>query len=220
MKLVFYGGGYAEENCELDQLHILLTKKENPRITFIPSSSYDGEYEYFDFVKQYKSYGVGRFLYFPIDIPFDQTMLNEILKSDIIFLGGGNTYYFLKHLRKNMMLRRLKDFVLRGGVLSGLSAGAIIMTPNIMTASYPSFDHDDNDENLKNLKSLDLVQFEFFPHYRNSKRYDKELLHQSKMTVFPIIASPDGHGVILENGSLTFHKKNYIFHQGKKLIIN
>lgn len=218
MKLVLYGGGDADDNYELGLINISLTKKKFPKVVFIPSSSYEGEYDFHEFVDQFQSYGIDHFIYFPIDIPFDNTLLAEILQSDMIHLGGGNTYYFLRYLRRSGMLAHLKSFVKKGGVLSGLSAGGIIMTPNILTASYPYFDRDENDQNVKNLKALNLTHFEFFPHYRNSKRYEYELLEQSLRSINPIIASPDGHGIVIDNDSMIFHKKNYIFHRGKKII--
>ena len=41
----------------------------------------------------------------------NKSFLEEVLKSDVIHLGGGNTYYFLKHLRKSKMLGVLKKYV-------------------------------------------------------------------------------------------------------------
>ena len=64
--------------------------------------------------------------------------LSELLKSDLIFLGGGNTFYFLKHLKSTGLIDELKTFAANGGVLCGLSAGAIIMTPHVHTASFPT----------------------------------------------------------------------------------
>jgi dipeptidase E len=62
------------------------------------------------------------------------------------------------------MLPLLKKFIQDGGILTGLSAGAIMMTETIEMAGYPPFDCDENEDNLKNLKSLNLVDFYFFPH--------------------------------------------------------
>lgn len=217
LKLVFYSGGDARDNTSLDKRLLKLVEKKSPRIAFIPSCSYDSEMYFQDFVSQYRKYGVKKFLHFPIDVPFDAIMLNEVLKSDIIHLSGGNTFYFLFHLRKAKLLSKLKDFVKRGGILTGLSAGGILMTPDIATAGFPDFDRDDNDEGIKNLKSLKLVDFDFFPHYRNSKRYDQELLSHSKKSKRPLYACPDGSGIILNRGSLEFVGKCYLFVGNKKI---
>jgi dipeptidase E len=219
MKLVLYSGGHDYENIQLDKHLIDLVHSESPQITYIPSCSYLCDADFHDFIKQYERFGIHNIINFPIDQPFTEVLKNEVLKSDVIHLSGGNTYYFLKHLRKAKMLGELKKFVKKGGVLTGLSAGAIIMTKTIEMAGIPEFDRDDNDENLKNLSAMNLVDFEFFPHYKNSRRYDVELLGYSKTLDAPIYACPDGSGIVVKNNEISFVGKTYCFFQGKKFIV-
>jgi dipeptidase E len=217
MKLVFYSSGDAEDNLEIDKIMLRDLAKSDPQITYIPSES-NGSDRYFQaFVRQYKKLKVKKFMHMPIDIPILTPVLEQAFKSDIIHLSGGNTYYFLKHLRKNKLLNRLKLFVKKGGILTGTSAGAIIMTPNIGTASFPIFDCDENDVLMKNLKSMSLVDFEFFPHYRYSKRYDQALINHSQQSIRPIIACPDGAGIIINNKISIACGKLSCFYQGKKI---
>lgn len=217
MNLVFYGGGDAEDNLYLDeQLLSIPSKSAKLQMTFIPSSSYQSEYEFEDFVKQYSKFKVKRFLKLSLDEHFSSSMEEAVLKSDIIFLGGGNTYYFLFWLRKTKFLNKLTEWVKAGGILSGLSAGAIIMTRNIHLAGIPDFDRDINEDNLKNFKAMNLCRFEFFPHYKNSKRYDDALIEYSQNKKHPIYASKDGSGVIRSTNELRFIGQNYCFFQGKK----
>jgi dipeptidase E len=217
MKLALYGGGDALDNIDLDStLLSLLAKNKKIKMTFIPAHSYQSELDFISFVKQYKKFKVNRFIYFPVDVNFDQVMLNEVFTSDIIHLGGGNTFYFLKHLRQKKILTRLKQFVKAGGILTGLSAGAIMLTADIITASLPSFDRDDNEDNVTNLNALNLVDFLFFPHYHNSKRYDDELLYYSSQVNKPLYAAFDGAGIIVHQNKKIFVGKNYCFYQGEK----
>ncbi len=220
MNLVLYGGGHEWENDHLDLEAIGLTGKKSPSFTYIPAGSYESEIEFRALIKQYQQFGVKRFLHFSIDVDYDQTLKEEAFNSDIIHLGGGNTYYFLKYLRSKGILGELKKFVKNGGVLTGLSAGGIVMTPTIHTAGFPEFDCDDNDENIKNLKALSLVDFEFFPHYRNSKRYDKELLDHSTRIKRPLYACPDGSGISVSGKSLKFHGRVFCFFEGKKIVVS
>lgn len=220
MRLVFYSGGYDFENTTLDRHLIDLVPTQFPQITYIPSCSYLCDSDFQDFIKQYQRFNIHNIINFPIDLPFTDVLKNEVLKSDIIHLSGGNTFYFLKHLRKTGMLSELKKFVKRGGVLTGLSAGAIIMTKSIETAAFPHFDRDENDENLRNYTGMELVNFEFFPHYKNSKRYDCEILDYSRNVNFPIYACPDGSGIVVKNEKISFIGKTYCFLKGKKFIVN
>lgn len=219
MNLVFYSGGFEEENLLLDKAFIKLINKPNPLITFIPSSSYDSEIEFREFVKHYSKFKITRFIHFPVDRPFDQILFKEVLKSDVIHMAGGNTFYFLDTLRKSKMLPALKEFAKRGGILTGLSAGAIMMTENIEMAGYPEFDRDDNEINLKNLSSLNLVDFFFFPHFKNSRRYDEVFKNYTKKSKKTIYACPDGAGIIINNGVMDFIGTCYAFTKGHRLTI-
>lgn len=220
MKIVFYSGGDEEDNKLLNIRALELTNKENPQLAFIPSSSYDAEEDYKFFVDEFSKLGVRRFIQLCVDTPFTKTLLLEVLKSDLIFLGGGNTFYFLKHLKKQKMFGHFKAFLKRGGVICGLSAGAIVLTPHVHTASFPHFDRDENPWDMKNLSAMRLVNFEFFPHYKNSKRYDSELLFHSKKTNIPLYACPDGSGIIIENDQISFYGKTNVFFQGKKFTLS
>lgn len=220
MKLVFYSGGTEEENYLLDKECLSLLENHNPTMCFIPSSSYDGEHEFHAFINQYQKFGITRFLYFPVDVPQDNVLLNEVFNSDLIHLGGGNTYYFLKCLRRMGLMNFFKEYLLEGGILTGLSAGGILMTPNINTAGYPSFDRDENEDDVTNFKAMNLVKFEFFPHYKNSVRYDKELRKQSRLTKNPIYALPDGGGIVKSPGKMTFIGKAWCFNNGTKTLVN
>jgi len=220
MKLVFYGGGDIEQNHLLDQSLFGMLKVKQPKMTLIPACSYHSEIEFIDFIRQYSLFDVKRFIHFPIDIDYDQILLKEAFSSDVIHLGGGNTFYFLKYLRKKKLLPMLKSFVERGGILTGLSAGAIMMTPSIDTAAFPSFDCDENIENLSNLKALNFVKFHFFPHYVNSSRYARELADFSKTISEPLFAAPDGAGVIVQNYELQFVGRVHCFHNGKKSLVS
>ncbi len=220
MKLVFYSGGIDKENYQLDKIFIELLGKKNPVVTFIPSSSYLSEQEFKYFVKHYSKFKISRFIHFPIDVPFDRILFQEVIRSDAIHLGGGNTFYFLNSLRKAKLLPQLRAFVKKGGVLTGLSAGAIMMTENIDMAAYPEFDRDENTVNISNLSALKLVDFLFFPHFKNSTRYDVVFKKYSKLHQKIIYACPDGAGIVVNGEELRFVGKCYAFADGHKFSIN
>lgn len=220
MKLVLYSGGDEKENRHLDKAFLDLLGKKNPVVTFLPSSSYLSEQEFKAFVKHYSKFKISRFIHFPVDVPFDKIMFQEVMRSDAIHMGGGNTFYFLNALRKAKLLPQLRTFVEKGGVLTGLSAGAIIMTENIDMASYPDFDRDENIVNLKNLSALNLIDFMFFPHFKNSARYDVVFKRYSKLKKKIIYACPDGAGLVVNGTELRFVGKCFAFSGGNKFPIN
>jgi dipeptidase E len=220
MNLVFYSGGDDKDNLHLDRAFVELLGKKNPVITFIPSSSYLSEQEFKSFVRHYSKYKITRFIHFPVDVPFDKILFHEVMRSDAIHMGGGNTFYFLNSLRKAGLLGQLKTFAEKGGLLTGLSAGAIMMTENIEMAGYPEFDRDENVVNIKNLSSLNLVDFLFFPHFRNSARYDAVFKKYTRQSEKIIYACPDGAGIVVRDNEIRFIGKCFAFSKGHKFNIN
>ena len=216
MKLVLYSGGSAQENKELDtSLRALLPK--NPLVTYIPSCSFEAELYFRRYVRRFQKYNINKFLHFPVDVPTDPVLEKKVWDSDLIHLDGGNTFYFLASLRQKKIIGKLRDFVQRGGVLSGESAGAIIQTPNIETAGFPDFDCDENDVHLRNLSALNLVPFEFSPHSLNSKRYYEAYLAHTKKTKQAMYACKDGSGIIIDGENRHFIGESFCFFKGQRI---
>jgi dipeptidase E len=218
-KLVLYSGGQLHKNQYIhEELVKLVGCKKNISMTYVPYCNENHKTFYARAQKRYKKFGVTKFNCLPVDVPVDEKELSRVLKSDIIYLAGGNTFYFLKHLKKSKLFSKLKDFVNRGGVLAGLSAGGIIMTPHIELAGYPDFDvhADDNEVKLKNMKALNLVKFEFYPHYMPSAKLDRALKDYSLQAMYPVIACHDGSGVVIDGPNRHIKGEFKIFHKGVK----
>ena len=218
MKVVLYSGGQTPANRLIHHaLFQLVAPKKNKSMTYIPFCQ-DGADPFFNrAIKRYQAVGFRRFHCLPVDVPFPRQDLDKALGSDVIYLAGGNTFYFLHHLRKSGLLPLLKQFVGRGGVLAGLSAGAIILTPHIGTAGSPLPDPDDNDVKLKNLRALGLVRFEFYPHYTASSKTNHVLLQYSRTSKHPVLACSDGSGITINENRMTLIGNVVIFSGGKKV---
>ncbi len=218
MKLVLYSG-YDEDNAVIDQEVVRLVGKTAPRITFIPSAHHIPDYEYRYFCETFSQYGFRDIEIFNVDRPYAPEQAKHALSADLVYLSGGNTFYFLKAIRTHHFDRLLKDYVARGGVLAGLSAGAILMTPTISTASYPKFDRDDNDVKIRNFDALNLVNFEFFPHYDPKPEYARALKRQSKLLDVPLYGVNDGGGIVVENNRLSFFGEVWGYVNGQEFVV-
>lgn len=195
-------------------------KGVHPKITFIPSHFENNGSHYEEFKYRFDRLGNCKHTYLPIDSHVNKNSLLKALDSDLIYLDGGNTYYFLWHLRKSKMLNLLRDYAKEGGILAGTSAGAIILTPNIRSAGYPEFDKDDNFIRLKNEASLGLVNFEFFPHFSLQERYIAALKQKSEEISVPIYAAPDGGGIWVNGKKIIFYDNCFSFFDGKVTPLN
>lgn len=90
---------------------------------------------------------------------------NKLLSSNILVISGGNTFNLLNNLRESGLDKSIKLFIDKPDfVISGFSAGAIVLTPNINMCNLPDFD--ENLIGLEDLGSLGIVDFEIFPHYK------------------------------------------------------
>lgn len=216
LRLVLYAGGQSAGNKRIHTKLSRILGRQARSFTYIPSSHENGEHYFRRIKKRYARYGFKKFRYFAVDSDFLMREMREALKSDVIYLAGGNTFYFLKHLRESGFLKKLEKFAERGGVIAGLSAGAIVMTPTIDLAAYPPPDADLNEVKLKNWRGLGLVDFEFLPHYSNSKSASEAMLRYSRRSKRLIFATPDGSGIAVDCGELNIFGPVYIFYRGKK----
>ena len=99
LRLVFYSGGQVDSNKRIHLALSKLTGKKARSITYIPFTHENGLHYFNRFKKRYQKFGFKKFRYLAIDSDFLQKEVREALKSDVIYLAGGNTFYFLKHLR-------------------------------------------------------------------------------------------------------------------------
>ena len=86
-----------------------------------------------------------------------------VREAEGVYVGGGNSFLLIRELHKSGLLGPIRDSVLGGAPYLGVSAGANVACPSIMTTNDmpivlpPSFD------------SLGLVPFQINPHYHPGK---------------------------------------------------
>ncbi|MCZ4415912.1 Type 1 glutamine amidotransferase-like domain-containing protein [Enterococcus lactis] len=106
-----------------------------------------------------------------VDVEFqDAHLLNNY---QLIFLNGGYPFFLLHHLEKSGADKIIKKMAANGTLIIGLSAGSIVMGPDLslMDYLYP----EDNLFNVKNLTALNLTTVRIFPHYKEMITRDKDI---------------------------------------------
>ncbi|MCK9347239.1 MAG: Type 1 glutamine amidotransferase-like domain-containing protein [Bacteroidales bacterium] len=192
MNLVFC----SKLNKKIDKIITSFSNNENFSIGYIPSAT-NPDNKHFKQIEQHyaKKYGINNILCLDIDKKYDKrNFYKNLKKCCILILSGGNTEFFLKKIKERKLKEAIIKFVKnKNNLLIGISAGGIIMTNNINTSNIL------NKESVKNKKGLGLVNFEFFPHYKNL--YKKPIQkYSSKITRKIFICS--------ENEILFINKKN------------
>lgn len=134
-KLVCIGGGEIPrikngiqlpyETRKIDEEIVKISEKENPKFLFIGTAS-SNSYEYFLVIKDiFEKLGcrVSNLDLLTDNLDIEQ-IKKEILNTDIIYVGGGNTQFMLKKWRELGVDKLLLEAYNKGIVCSGLSAGS------------------------------------------------------------------------------------------------
>ena len=88
----------------------------------------------------------------------------KILSANILIITGGNTFKLLYQLRQSGLDQAILEFWQKDNVvLSGFSAGAIVLSPSVETSK------DINDPQLTDLSGLNIINFGIWPHYNSSQ---------------------------------------------------
>ncbi len=101
---------------------------------------------------------------------------------DAVYIDGGNTFQLMVIVRSADLGPALASYLSAGGLVYGMSAGAILFGASIAPAAY----FDENDAGLADFSGLDLLGgATIWPHYRPEQ--DGELR---------ALAAREGHAVI------------------------
>lgn len=216
MNLWLFSSGDGRENTDADTDLAKEMRTLRPRLTFIAAAADDSEAYYDEFVARFSRYGYKDFTLLAADRVIPQADLARALTCDLVYLSGGNTFHFLKHARQSGLLRELRRYVALNGRLAGHSAGAIMMTPTIATASFPEFDRDENYVGLTDWQALGLVNFEIFPHYTGAPEYEAALAQVSLSHPVPLYTLSDGACLHVHKRKLTVYGDVALFYRGIK----
>ncbi|MBS4537512.1 Type 1 glutamine amidotransferase-like domain-containing protein [Clostridium sp. D2Q-11] len=209
--LVFHSD-QLDSNKEIDKRVLEIMGKGNPKFGYIPSCA-DIERTYYNLKKDYyKSLGVDLDIYFDLDQEYDSSKIDRLLECDAIFLSGGNTYYFMNNIRKRKFGKVLEKFHKKGGVIIGVSAGAMVLTSSIESSNICG---DINDTNLENSDGLNFVNFDFVPHLNIQSNMIEELKKYSLDNKSKkIFVCNDGSGLIINNNKIEIIGDVYLTYNG------
>jgi dipeptidase E len=154
------GGSFASdpENPALELYILAQARKRNPSVCFVPTASGD----HADYIsKFYAAFSKHRCRpsHFPL---FDRTPdPRMLLEQDVIYVGGGNTKSMLAVWRDWQLSKFLRQALLGGTVLTGISAGAICWFAAGLTDSWAG--------RLAPLPCLGWLPNACCPHYNSEK---------------------------------------------------
>ncbi|WP_424237629.1 Type 1 glutamine amidotransferase-like domain-containing protein [Bhargavaea ginsengi] len=86
-----------------------------------------------------------------------------LLQKDVIYINGGNPFFLLEQMKKSGADRVLAELAQKGTVIVGVSAGAVLLGPDIRIVHY--FTPQLNVRNIEDFSALGLTDKRIFPHY-------------------------------------------------------
>lgn len=193
MSLVFLSDQLIRDHDETDRvISGLLEARNNPTIFYMPSQADGNRFFYARAVDYYARIGIRVMDYFDLEDTYDAGRIDEMFQAGAVHLSGGSTYHFMQNLQRRGFLSVLREFVACGGVLIGVSAGALLMTPHIEA----SLAYGDPFIEGLDTQALNLVDWEFFPHF-NSMITEQQIIAYSMHSEKRILSCGDGEGIIV-----------------------
>ena len=169
-RIIAIGGGELRERTTLgiDEYIANLAKERagerRANALFIPTASHDFMPYYNTFHKVYTGVfdiktDVALSVYKEVDI---ERMRQKFEKADVIYVGGGDTVFMIEHWKKTGLLPLVEDAYQRGGIIAGLSAGAICWFSDIYTDSESALGEG---EKYAMFQGLNWIKGVISPHY-------------------------------------------------------
>jgi len=171
--IVAIGGGELRElkTLAIDEEIVRLSGRRRPRALFLPTASGDskGYWEAFRALYGDRLGGRPEVLWTFKDRPGEAEIVEKILGSDLIYVGGGNTLRMMRIWRKLGIDKLLLQAYGRGVVLSGLSAGSICWFKWGHSDSRKFTAGDGSWEYIR-VRGLGIIPAAHCPHYDSQER--------------------------------------------------
>jgi len=167
--------------------------------------------------KYFKSIGVKKVLFTDFKESREK-IIQKIVKSNLIYLPGGDPILLYKTIKKKKLVGKLKNFK---GTIFGGSAGALIQCEK-----YIIIKSQDNYKRTKLEQGIGLIDIIVSVHYGSERKEsagenaEEELKNISKKLKIKIYAIAEKSAIEYYNRKIKFHGKIFYFNNGKKKRVN
>lgn len=187
-ELFLAGGGGKEDSKAIDDYLVRrLNESGLSAIAYIPLAMTSRPYS--DCLKWFRSVFEDRVKYIQMWDKLASISIEDMRQFGAVYIGGGNTVTLWRKIQEADFGKQLQEYIRKGGIVYGGSAGAIILGKDIRTAPEVRKTQLVNYDGLNMLGGYSVVC-----HYDQLERNGvKELV---KITNSPIIAIPEDSGVI------------------------
>lgn len=217
MKLLLCGGGSGHKTIEANKIFDTIINPSKP-LLYIPLAMNEKDHPYdscFEWIKQEMSNT--RISTIEMVRTFEELAEKDYSKYCAIFIGGGNTYKLLKELQDNSNMKKIEDYLKKGGIIYGGSAGAIIFGKDIDGCKYTDEKLDIDTNGFNMLKDYSLLCHYKKASFSANKEYLKEFSKKNKLFFLPEEAV-----LIVTDKKITIvgNHQYVLFYKGKPFLHN
>lgn len=219
MKLLLTSGGLANETISKALEDMVGKSRKDIRVVFVPTAAFpyeDGEHN-----KEWLVRDLYRTMEFCgyLDVASladlsQEDLMKKLEPADVIFVGGGNTFYLSYWMDKSGLFDMLPE-LLKSKVYVGSSAGSMVVTYSLRSThqaieNSDKFMDEDYDEmgppGQSSARTAKLVDIVFKPHMNSAKFSKIKNEHMAKIAKdmpVPLYAVDDQCAVKVEDGKIT-----------------
>jgi dipeptidase E len=147
----------------------------------------------------YNSLGINSVTYLDLEGGFNNELAQDVCSKTVIHLSGGNTYRFLYWLKQRNLGCQLRKLAHSGKPMIGVSAGAMLLTPSVITAELCG---DINHIQLPNETALSIIPFLFCAHSSQDTVQQERASEISAQTGYEVVMCKDSDALFFDNGQL------------------
>ena len=194
---------------EIQREYLKKDIKNNDTIVFIATTFDDYEKNdlyYNNLIKHFKNIDITFNKAYLIDNRVDKDLAKDyILKSNIIFLMGGDTKKQIDSVKEYDLFEILKS---KEGIILGVSAGSINQSSRVV------YKNDYNNYVIEDYEGLGYIDINIYPHLDfNNIDYLKEVFEVSNYT--KTVALPNNSFIRIENNNIDFVGEYYTIQNSK-----
>ncbi len=206
MKLLLTSAGITNKSLANALLELTGKPFEETSIVFIPTASNveKGDKGWLiDNLVQLQNLNFKQIEIVDISAVPDRVWRPKLEEADVLFFGGGNTYYLMEWLNKSGLTKLLPE-LLKTRVYLGVSAGSMVTNPDLALKLSQVVYGEDLDK-MEDVDGLGYVDFYFLPHL-NSEYFvnlrKKNIEEVSTGMTAKIYAMDDASGLKIVDGNI------------------
>jgi dipeptidase E len=199
MHLALHSSHEHPGDLELNRLLFQALGLNAPKVGYIPSDDHNDQSWFLENRELYAQLGASLEPVVPLNDNLTEATWAELLTCDAIHLAGGDTFDFLARARRYNLESKLRVFLARGGALIGVSAGSILMTPDILTAAICG---DPMPVGPFDSSGFSFVDFLFVPHFNGTDTMLEEAQSEATSRQRSLFLCPDGSGILINQASV------------------